>query len=279
MAPPLRPARRQLALVASAALFLSACNGGSTASEDPEELQFSSSETAATTSEPTSTGAATMSDNERVEAYCALAIELDSAESDIDFEQDFGPENAERIAKVWQEFIAESEKVVPDEIADDYDTAKVGVEALIDALAETDYNYFAAFAVMDPALLENDEIDDANDRLDQFAADVCGITGDDDDSGEALATDGESMSDDTLSDSEIDLIAGLLETEIGRQLFIEGMMQDSTLTQEQATCFVDTADLETLLSFSNGTSAENAALVGLFETLSECDIDIDAFSS
>ncbi len=254
-------------------MIATACNGSSEAGSNSEELGFAGDETT-TTTQPATTEAI-MSEDDRADAYCALAIELDKLEDEIDISDDFGPENSERLAEGWINFLDESSDVVPAEIADEYDQAKVGLEAFAAALETTDYDYFAAFGQIDPAIINSEEIDAASDRLDEYEAEVCGITGDYL-GPEEHSSDGSSdeTGSDALDSSDVDLIASLLETEIGRQLFIEGMMEDTNLTTEQATCFVNTADLTTLLSFSGGTQAENAALVDLFSTLSECDIDI-----
>ena len=142
-----------MSLLFGLALFASACGGSSTASENPEELQFASDKTTTTAAEPTTTEGSAGSDADRVEAYCALAVEFDEAEKDINFEADFSPENAERLAEAWQAFLNDSERVVPAQIAEDYNQAAVGIQALIDALEDNDYDYFSAFAAMDPALL------------------------------------------------------------------------------------------------------------------------------
>ncbi|MFW2383909.1 MAG: hypothetical protein ACN4GZ_19310 [Acidimicrobiales bacterium] len=201
----LRLARRPIALLACAGLIVSACNGGTTVSSEPDELGFAGDETT-TSTEVTTTVEPAMSDSEPVEDEL-LPVEDEQA-----------PANDEQPPADNEQPPADDTQVPADDEQPPVDLEQLPVDDVV----------------------------------------------------EDLNTNG-------LTDSEVELIAGLLETELGRQLFIEGMMEDSNLTIEQATCFVDAADVTTLLSFGQGTQSENAALVDLFSTLSECNIDINDF--
>ncbi len=272
-----RCARIWIALLAAAGLTLSACDSGGDVSKEPEQDLALSAEDTTTAQSPTV--ATSLSEAERVEAYCNLAVTLDELEDEIDISNDFSPENAKRIADAWAEFIADADDVIPGALAGDYELSKTAVEAFAEALETNDYDYFQAFSAMDPEIVNNESIEAASDRMEAYEEQVCGIVPEEADGNEVVGgSDPDSGGTTAMSDADVELIAGLLETEIGRQLFIDGLMEDSNLSTEQATCFVDTADLTTLLSFSQGSPSENAALVDLFSTLSDCNIDIEDFN-
>jgi hypothetical protein len=268
-----RPFRTWLYLLAATGFALSGCSAGGKVSEEPaRDLAMSAEKTTTSQSQATMTS---LSGAERVDAYCDLAMAREEFEDEVDISNDFSPESAKRLADGLSEFIADAEAVIPAEIAADFELSKTAAVAFAEALEANDYDYFRALGSMDPGIVNDEGTEAASDRIEEFEVDVCGIVPD-----EELPADSDPVAvEPGMSDADAELIAGLLETEIGRELFIEGMMEDSTLTVEQATCFVDTADLKTLLTFSQDGSSENDVLVDLLSTLSDCDIDIGDLSS
>ena len=93
-------------------------------------------------------------------------------------------------------------------------------------------------------------------------------------------------SDDTTGDPFLDAIANgdtelletLLESEAGREQFIDGFTEGSGLTREQGGCFVDESPIDLLVTLaSEPETIEPEVLSQFLEVLDTCNIPLSAF--
>ncbi len=84
---------------------------------------------------------------------------------------------------------------------------------------------------------------------------------------------GEALDDGALSPA---LLESILASDSGRTLFIEGMTQNSTLTTDQAECFIDAVSIETLAALT-GADPTDEQTVEILNAITDCDIPFDAF--
>lgn len=171
--------------------------------------------------------------------WCVAARELDSIKNDLDAPLS-SPEAAEAFfTEILPKFDA-ALPLAPDEIASEVALAVDGFHKLAEAFSVAGYDILEA----DLAILDDDLIREANDIIDQYGDQVCGI---------------EIESSDESSAGDFDPTSGTITEQLIAQLMQLG------LTEEQATCFVDIADF-TDPNFGKDLNA----MAELFE---QCEID------
>ena len=158
--------------------------------------------------------------------------------------------------------------LAPGEIQGDLGIVLDGFEQMISILESHDWDFLAAADDIE-ALTELPEQTAASDRIDQWELDNCGIPIDDG------GDDGDTLGDNPFADPNV--MMALLETESGRELFIDGMTEDGDLTREQAGCLIDTLDLELLFALGQGEEPTGEMLPMLFGAFDTCGIDPSGF--
>ncbi len=244
-------------------LLLGAC--GSSGGDDEGLASQAEAETTTTAAETTTVAAGDS------EAYCALAIESKEATDAFDAFDD--PVALEGFLDASIARIEAARLVVPAEIAEPFEV--IYQSQLAAAAAAEEVGYDAVQLLASDAFTETPERTAANATLDAYRADVCGYVEPSDDLVDEAAEALESELG--MTEEEIALIEAMLQTEAGRAAMIEGMMADSTLTEEQATCLVDNADLIGLMMLGSGlTDPDSDLMANLFQTLDQCGIPLDA---
>ncbi len=128
--------------------------------------------------------------------------------------------------------------VAPDEIRADLELSAAGLDELIDALVESDWD----FRTVSPAALFSDELRAAADRLDAYDAEFCGI-GDESSSPRPAGADAAGP----LGQSPEEF-AELMATDDGRRQLIDSLTADQALSGEEATCIVDNLSADVLFA-------------------------------
>jgi uncharacterized protein YjgD (DUF1641 family) len=105
-----------------------------------------------------------------VEAYCALEAEADASEADLSDEPT--PEEFEEFLNEQRDLLDQALEVVPEEIAGDLETVSDGVDAIITAAEDADFDVTDETFNEEAATI-GDDIADASDALDEFQADNC----------------------------------------------------------------------------------------------------------
>lgn len=171
--------------------------------------------------------------------WCVAARELDSIKNDIDAPLS-SPEAAEAFfTEILPKFDA-ALPLAPDEIASEVALAVDGFHKLGEAFSVAGYDILEA----DLAILDDDLIREANDIIDQYGDQVCGI---------------EIESSDESSAADFDPTSGTITEQLIAQLMQLG------LTEEQATCFVDNAD------FTDPNFGKDLNVMA--ELFDQCEID------
>ncbi len=102
--------------------------------------------------------------------------------------------------------------------------------------------------------------------------------GDDTAAGDDAATDPFS---EAIASGDFSAMEEILQTEVGRQAFIEGFIRTSPgVSAEQAACFLDNTDIAVLAEMSvNPDELSPEAVAGFLATLETCDIALSAFQT
>ena len=191
-----------------------------------------------------------------VEDWCGL---MDLAnEGDAIFEGlgTASPADVETGMNRIKEILPAVESAAPAEIADDVNFFVDYTEQLVASVEAADYNLLDVDLSF---VAENEErLDEVNDNLDAFSQRECGQPfGGADDDVEADPSTG----DDSGDSGDFDPNAGTIREQLVQQFVALG------LTQQEAECLVDNADLDDPGLFEG----DEAAILGLFEA---CDIPL-----
>lgn len=184
---------RSATMTAMAALVLLAGCGGS---DEPDEAVASipatvaeSAPSSATTAPPvapasTVAPATTMADGPDSE-WCVVAAENREWQESIDDDTMADPEAMEAYFTEAHSRLSEARAVVPDELADHLDVAVASMEELLADLEAADWSIYD----VDMSILETDEAKAAEQAIDDYNEDVCGLPSnedEDDDGGSSL---------------------------------------------------------------------------------------------
>jgi len=281
------------ALLVALALIASACggsDGGDTASDattttTTEAPTTTVEETTTTTEAPTTTveKATTTTTTTVVEevvtdasdpvvvAYCEASALADERTEQVDF---FDPDALREFFPIQLAALEEVEP--PAAIADDVAITIEGFRKYPEIFERNDWDFAASVDDLE-AEVATPEWEAASDNMDAFEDEFCpniepSLDAPDDD-GADTAPGGITVED----------IEGFLSTPEGRGAIAQGMASTSALTEEQALCFVENTDAETifnLFQIGAGGSTENAgdALAGLEVGLEACGLSIGQFS-
>ncbi len=301
----MRIRRSVLPTLFAALLVLSSCGGSGDDSEaaattavpdTPTTITSDAATTAPTTEAPTTeaptteaptTEAPTTTEAEGLqsasggnpERFCELSSESD--ELDAMYPDSFiDPVETEAYLNALIPLLEEGVATAPAEISSDFDTLATAFMTVNDELALVDYNLLLAVEALEP-ILEDEAVDAAGDRVSAWRDANC-------DGGSADTpiddeTDLEDLDPEELNEAmeeegvSAELLETLLATEAGRQLFIEGMISESSLTFEQAECFIDSIPIETLASLSSSAEPTDEESLQVLAAISDCNIPLDAF--
>ena len=82
-----------------------------------------------------------------------------------------------------------------------------------------------------------------------------------------------------FSAEELEMLSVVLNTPEGRKLVADGLVAETEMTSEQANCFVDSVDLESILSLAGDNPLTGDANTDVILAFSSCEIDIDILGS
>ena len=218
-----------------------------------------------TTTEPATTTTAAPAALPDVDSYCALSSAADRLLDEFEAYDD--PVETEVVFTQIQALADQGRDVAPLEIEEEFSIVADAWTDLVLFLQASEWDYGAALEAAD-SLLSSPEVVAASDAVDAFDAATC-----------PPADDVElSLGDEPLIDPEdADAMLAILETEIGREAFIEGFIESTNLTYEQAGCFLDTAPIESLVTMTS-QEASASDMVAFFDALETCDIPLSALS-
>lgn len=178
------------------------------------------------------------------------------------------PVQVEEWFSLSQQLLIEAIGDAPGELIGDLETLRTQFDQVGAILQEFEYDLFAAGDAVD-ALPITAEADAATDRLDIWVETNCV-------GAETGATD---LTDQLATEEGIEAILG---SETGRELFIDGMTEDGTITRDQASCLLDNID-PSLLSILAGIGAGGSTdvldpqtAVDLLDVFAGCGIDPSA---
>lgn len=208
-------------------------------------------------------------------AYCVLAGQEDQLIDE--FDPTGGPEAVQRFYERVAELIDEAILTAPEELREDFAVLRNTLTQAILVLEEADWDLFAASDSLEE-LVEDPEVAAAEERIDAYDTEVCGLEPDDlgaaTDGGEGAAGDDFENPFGELGMSA-DLLEQMLSTEFGREAFAQGMAESGEITVEQALCILDELDVESLLGMASGT-ADAEAVGPLFEAFDACGVEASA---
>lgn len=262
---------RSVLLSLAGVLALGAC--GSSADDAASESTDTTVEAVTTTeAETTTTSEATTTTEAAGEfdEFCAIVAKAEA--QGASFERWSDPVAFEAFLGEQLVMANEAIELAPEEMLADYQLSLDKLQELYDLAEAEDYDMVSIAAAFVELELD-EEFTAATDRIEQFQFDECGIEPDED----VETTGDDESASELLDESDIGLMLGLLETETGRELIIEGMVQDSGLTREEAGCFIDTVDMEVFLRMGTGEEPSGEALVDFFTALDTCGIDPTVF--
>lgn len=270
--------QRRYAWLLAGALVLGACGSSDDEVSTTEAVAEDASGTDTTDDTSDTTEAPEVEQDEGESAsgadseFCRLTAEQDDmAEVFAAFDD---PEAFEEFARSSTELIDDARRAVPDEIADDFAVLADAQVALFELAADNDYDFMTIIDEAD-VLMETLEVEAAEDRVSAYIADACGI----DDLGEESSGDADSSIMPLMSDEELAMFEELLQTEVGRRAFAEGMTENTDITVEQALCLVDNGDVMGLVMLGlDPDSIDGAVMSTLLATLDECGIPLAAIS-
>jgi hypothetical protein len=197
-------------------------------------------------------------------SWCDWARQIDEAEP-------FGEESAvpdpAEMAAAFAEFediMDQAVDAAPDEIEDDVRLVAGAAKGFIEVLSDADFDLFQ----IDPsdervALIDSDEVNAANERIEEYNREVCGIEteGSSSDSDEVLRDGSPVSGNDDDGGSLSDLPGeGTIEERVIQELIANGM------TEEEAQCLTD--------ALGSAFTADVDGTEDVFAVFEECGIDM-----
>ncbi len=240
--------------------------GGSTPSAS--DLASTTTEAATTTIDSTTTTETMVdadSDEAVVDKYCANISEIDSRFDAADFSDPVALEEA-----LTFQIDTMNSTTIPPAIQDDIATMLSVSDDYYQILETVDFDLFAVEDEI-ASLFDEPGVEAAGQNLDVFESEHCPLTLDED----------IEIDDNPLGLTESDVL-DLLQDPVGRAGIAEGILESTSMTLEQANCFLDETDpnvVAALFSIGVGdqTQVDPEVSGGLFEGLVACDMSIDMF--
>ena len=199
---------------------------------------------------------------DRVESLALLerfVVENDALADQVNF---FDPESVEEWLTSTSSRLQDAIGSAPGELRDDLDVIADGIDELAAIVESHDYDMIAATDDLDA--MDSAAQDAASDRLDAWEEVNCPEVDDE-------PTD---LADSLTTPEGLEAILG---SEAGRELFIQGFIEDGDVTAEQASCLIGSIDVEMLSALAtNPDSIDPAAAVGLLDVFAACGIDPSA---
>ena len=195
--------------------------------------------------------------------FCARYAENEALFDELDF---FDPDAVETWVNTSRGLLAEAIGDAPGELVGDLQTIQTNFDEFAAALEAFGYDVFAAGEELDE-VSESPEADAASERIDAWIAANCPDAASDD------------STDDALDFTTPEALEGILESEAGRELFIDGMTDGTGLTRDQAECMIDNLDADMLsILATNPNAIGTDGALDLLDVLSACGIDIGALT-
>lgn len=195
--------------------------------------------------------------------FCARYAENEALFDELDF---FDPDAVETWVNTSRGLLAEAIGDAPGELVGDLQTIQTNFDEFAAALEAFGYDVFAAGEELDE-VSESPEADAASERIDAWIAANCPDAASDD------------STDDALDFTTPEALEGILESEAGRELFIDGMTDGTGLTRDQAECMIDNLDADMLsILATNPDAIGTDGALDLLDVLSACGIDIGALT-
>ncbi len=82
-----------------------------------------------------------------------------------------------------------------------------------------------------------------------------------------------------FSAEELQMLSAVLNTPEGRKLVADGLVAETEMTPEQASCFVESVDLESILSLAGDSPLAADTNTDVLSAFGSCEIDISILSS
>ncbi len=294
--------KKQICAVLALTLTAAAC-GGDAATEDSQidtEVETTLGGDIEAADDTTTTVAVVeeVADGD-VDLYCALWVTsevegegfFESPESDV-------PENVRIFIEEQTGYLDQAIEAAPEALKGDLVLQRDGIVRIGEILEGNDWSLAASIGEMatDPQV-NSDEAEAASDRLDAFndencqdflpAEDTVDDTADDaveDDATDDTASDDTTDTTDDTADggddiarSEAETLEALLQTDAGRQAFIDEITRGSGVTEEQAGCLVDNLDADMLVAMNDLDDINSPGAQAFLELLDTCDIPLEAF--
>ncbi len=268
---------RGTSLAIAVAIFASSC-GGSTQAEVASELEAADDVATSTTEAITTTTASPVD----VDRYCELAVLIET-KGDAFFEGD-GPGDPAKLEAFFtniQEDMSDAIEAADPVIKEDVVLLKEEIAAFVELMEEYDFDLILASSAVDDRPTKP-EWDAAQETVDAYDKDTCGLDKDADDVEEAEST-GEMESAAGISLEDAELAVALMETEAGLALVVDGFISEVPgVSVEQAECFLKSLTPEQFMSFAQlGLSSSeidigDPAVSVVLTILDTCDIPLTA---
>jgi len=201
--------------------------------------------------------------------YCELTTRQ-REQDDRFFASAATPEDVEAYFLESRTRLEDAIAVAPEEIRADLELSAGGLDTLIDALIDSDWDV----RTVSPAALSSEELGAAADRLDSYDAEFCGLGG----SESSPSTPEPGVDAGNPFGQSPEQFAELLETESGREQMIDALSVDKPVTEEQAACLVDNLDPDVLFALAFVDSDPSPSQIDeLFGAFDRCDVAPELF--
>lgn len=264
--------RAVLAGVLAFALGLASCGVVEDAISDSDEPEEAVEETTTTTAAPIFDP----------DVYCTLSHQADVINAEFDAFDD--PEQLETFITSLTGLLGQA--VPPPEIEAEFTRFRT---AYVDLQAQLEVGAYGIEVLQASPILSDANVNAAITAVDAHDLALCGVAPGLEAPAEEAAPEPEAAEpdgsqnpfSDALASGDFSAVEALLNSDAGREAFIEGFVSTSPgITPEQAGCFLDNSDIAVLAEMSvdpDNLSAE--AVEGFLAALDACDIPLSAFQS
>ncbi len=166
--------------------------------------------------------------------------------------------------------------MAPPEIRADLQTILTAFdEEFLPVLAAANWNFLDAGEELD-AISDNPAFEAAQERLETYDTDVCGLDDEFGDLGDGSGDGTEALEEFFTSTEGLEALLG---SDFGRQAIIEGFTEGGEVTTAQAECLLDNLDVSLLASLGSAgvSGTDSEALAGMLGVFDTCGISPDQF--